>query len=77
MPTDITLNSNTSFRCLLIVHAVVLPGLTGCSTVGGTVRLNHTGGYAQIAPRTYNPESRSFDRPWPLGPEANHFSDRN
>jgi hypothetical protein len=32
MPTDITLNSNTYLRLLLMVPAVGLLGLTGCST---------------------------------------------
>jgi hypothetical protein len=70
MPTNITLNKNIYLRLLLMVPAVGLLGFTGCSTAGGTVRHNYTGGYAQIAPRAYNPESRSFDRPWPFGPES-------
>jgi hypothetical protein len=44
--------------------------LTGCSTADRTVGHNHTGGYAQIAPRAYDSEGRSFDRPWPFGPES-------
>jgi hypothetical protein len=66
-----TLNSDTYLRLLLIVSAVGLLGLTGCSTADRTVGQNRTGGYVQIRARTYNSESRDFDRPWPFGPESN------
>jgi len=29
-----------------------------------------TGDNVTIGPRTYNTETRSFDRPWPFGPEG-------
>jgi hypothetical protein len=70
MPTNITLNKNIYLRLLLMVPAVGLLGFTGCSTADGTVRHDHAGGHVQIAARTYNSESRSFDRPWPFGPES-------
>jgi hypothetical protein len=70
MQTNITLNSDTYRRLLLIVPAVGLLGLTGCSTADRTVGQNRRGGYVQIAARTYNSESRGFDRPWPFGPES-------
>ena len=70
MRENLSLNNNTYLQFVLIVPAIALLGLTGCSTAEGTVRHNHTDGYAQIAPRAYNPESRSFDRPWPFGPES-------
>jgi hypothetical protein len=70
MRENISLNNNTYLQFVLIVPAIALLGLTGCSTAEGTVRHNYTGGYAQIAPRAYNSESRSFDRPWPFGPES-------
>jgi hypothetical protein len=37
MPTNITLNRNIYLRLLLMVPAVGLLGLTGCSTADGTV----------------------------------------
>ena len=70
MPTNMTLNSNTYLRFLLIVPAIGLLVFTGCSTTDRTVGQNRKGGYVQIASRTYNSESRSFDRPWPFGPES-------
>jgi hypothetical protein len=70
MPTNITLNRDTYLRLLLIVPAVGLLGLTGCSTADRTAGQNRTASYVQIAPRTYNPESRDFDSPWPFGPES-------
>jgi hypothetical protein len=30
-----------------------------------------TGDNVTIVPRTYNSKTRSFDRPWPFGPEFN------
>jgi hypothetical protein len=70
MPTNMTLNGVSYLRLLLIVSVVGVVGLTGCSTAGRTVGQNRTGGYVQIASRTYNSESRSFDRSWPFGPES-------
>jgi hypothetical protein len=61
---------NTYRRLVLLVPAFALLGLTACSTAGGTARHNYKGGYADIRPLAYNPESRSFDRPWPFGPES-------
>jgi hypothetical protein len=29
-----------------------------------------TGDNVTIGQRSYNPEARSFDRPWPFGPEG-------
>jgi hypothetical protein len=53
------------------------------SSVAGTVKTHSkvylqsasvgkqpTGSYITIGPSSYNPESRSFDRPWPFGPES-------
>lgn len=70
METNIILNSKTYLRLLLIAPAVGLLGLSGCSTADGTVRQYHTGDHIQIAARTYNSESRGFDRPWPFGTES-------
>jgi hypothetical protein len=70
MPTNIILNSDTYLRLLLIVSVVGLLGLTGCSTTDRTVGQTRTGGNVQILARTYNSESRDFDRPWPFGPES-------
>ena len=63
-------DTNTYLRFLLIAPAIALLGLTACSTADGTARHNDRGGYAYIPPRAYNSESRSFDRPWPFGPES-------
>jgi hypothetical protein len=70
MKANMSLNSNTYLQLVWIVPAIALLGLTGCSTADGTVRHNYTGGYVQIAPRAYDSESRSFERPWPFGPES-------
>ena len=70
MRANITLNTNNYLQLLLIVPAIALLELTGCSTADGTGGHNYTGGYVQIAPGVYNAENRSFDRPWPFGPES-------
>jgi hypothetical protein len=64
------LNTNTYLRLLWIAPAIALLGLTACSSVGGTAKRNYKGGYADIPPRSYNAESRGYDRPWPFGPES-------
>ena len=45
-------------------------GLRAVSTADEAGRENYTDGYVQIAPRAYNSDSGSFDRPWPFGPES-------
>jgi hypothetical protein len=82
MRANIILHTNAYLKLGLIVPAIALLGLTGCSTADGTGRHNYTGWYAQIAPgvdsapsvdigsSVYNSESHSFDRPWPFGPES-------
>jgi hypothetical protein len=64
------MNTDTYLKLLLIVPAVALLGLTGFSTANQARRHNYPNGYVQIAARAYNSESRSFDRPWPFGPES-------
>jgi hypothetical protein len=70
MRTNIILDTNTYLRLALIVPAIALIGITGCSTADPIVEHNHTDSYVTISPRTYNTESRGFDRPWPFGPES-------
>jgi len=70
MRTNISMESSTYLRLLLLVPAVGLLGIAGCTTAGGTAKQSHAGGYVHIAASTYNTESRSFDRPWPFGPES-------
>jgi len=70
MKTHIILDTNTYLRLALIVPAIALMGMTGCSTADPMVGHNDTNSYVTISPRTYNTESRSFDRPWPFGPES-------
>ena len=47
-------DNNTYLRLLLITPVISLLGLTA--------RHNHQGGYADIPPRTYNSESRGYER---------------
>jgi hypothetical protein len=70
-------------RLLLAVPVVCFLSLAACSDVGetttahGTVNLQNAtvGGhrhadYVTIGPRSYNPEAKDFERPWPFGPES-------
>jgi hypothetical protein len=58
-------------NCLLLISIASLsPFLAACSTARGTTKQDPPKDYVQIEPRSYNPETRSFDRPWPFGPEA-------
>jgi hypothetical protein len=42
----------------------------GCSTTGGEAMQRKSTNYVQIQPRTFNLETKGFDRPWPFGPEG-------
>ena len=46
----------------LIILAGLLALLAGCATAPVAEETNVPG------PRTYNPETRNFERPWPFGP---------
>jgi hypothetical protein len=72
-----------SNRQLLIVSMLCSMALAACSDVavapGRPQAVNlqsavlgkpQTSDNVTIGPRTYNPETRSFDRPWPFGPEG-------
>jgi hypothetical protein len=75
-------STNTNRRLLLMVPVVCSLAFAACSDLAGTpgthqtVNLQsavagaRTGDYVTIGSRTYNPEARSFDRPWPFGPES-------
>jgi hypothetical protein len=69
---------------VLIVPLTCSLAVAACSDLGGeagthpTVNLQsarvggpQTGDNVTIGPTTYNSESKSFERPWPFGPEFN------
>jgi hypothetical protein len=64
-------DTNTYLRLTLMVPAIALMGITGCSTADPTAEHNYTHTYVTISSCAYNTESRGFDRPWPFGPESN------
>jgi hypothetical protein len=55
---------------IVLIASVSSLMATGCSTASGATKQGRSGGYVQIEPRKYNPETRGFDRPWPFGPES-------
>jgi hypothetical protein len=63
------MNKHVGLTILLIASGFSFMA-TGCSTASGTTKQGRSGGYVQIEPRKYNPETRGFDRPWPFGPES-------
>jgi hypothetical protein len=83
MKTQKSLRTNSSHRLLLMIPVICSLWFAACSDVAGTAGTHQavnlqsavvghaeTGDYVTIGPRTYNSESRSFDRPWPFGPES-------
>ena len=83
MKTQRPIYTNCIRRLLLIVPVICSMGLGACSDVTGTAGTHatvsfqsivtgepQTGDNVTIGPRTYNSESRDFDRPWPFGPES-------
>jgi hypothetical protein len=70
-------------QLLLLVPIILSMAFAACSDLpgnaqshsavnlqSGTVGKAQTSDYLTIGKRTYNPETRGFDRPWPFGPEA-------
>jgi hypothetical protein len=83
MKAQKSVHANSTRQLLLIVPVICSMALAGCSDMGGragtqaTVNLTgaavgtpQTGDNVTIGPATYNSETRSFDRPWPFGPES-------
>jgi hypothetical protein len=83
MKTQKSIDTDSRHRLLLVVPVIFSMALAACSDVAGTAGTNQavnlqsaviakpqTSDNVTIGPRTYNPEGRSFDRPWPFGPES-------
>ena len=84
MKTQKSIHTNPIRRLLLIVPAICSMAFAACSYLSGTagtrptvnfqsaaVGERRTGDNVTIGPRTYNSETRSFDSPWPFGPQSN------
>ena len=75
----------STHRLLLIAPVIYSMAFAACSDLPGTagttrptvnfqsaaVAEPQTGDNVTIGPRTYNSETRSFDSPWPFGPQSN------
>jgi hypothetical protein len=83
MKTQKSIHSHTLRRLVLMVPVIASMAFAACSDVAGTggthatvslqtavVGEPQTGDNVTIGPRTYNSETRNFDRPWPFGPEG-------
>jgi hypothetical protein len=83
MKTQKTIHSSSNRVLFLVVPVICSMAFAACSDIAGapgthqavnlqSAVLGHaeTGDNVTIGTRTYNPESRSFDRPWPFGPES-------
>jgi hypothetical protein len=84
MKTQKSLQSKFIRRSLLLVPVLCSIPFAACSDVAGTAGTHptvnlqfaavgepQTGENVTVGPETYNSEARSFDRPWPFGPESN------
>jgi hypothetical protein len=71
-------------RAFLFVPVIFATSFAACSDLGATagtpasvnfqssvVGNKQSGEYITIGPRSYNSESKSFERAWPFGPEYN------
>jgi hypothetical protein len=76
-------HSGSNRILFLVVPVICSMAFAACSDVAGepgahqavnlqSAVLGHakSGDNVTIGPRSYNPETRSFDRPWPFGPEG-------
>ena len=70
MKNIISPNSRTYVQLLLIVPAIALLAFADSPAANGAERHVRKHGDVQIGSSRYNPEDRSFDRPWPFGPES-------
>jgi hypothetical protein len=83
MKTQKSIHANHIPRLLLTVPVICSMAFAASSSVAGTARTHRVvnlqtslvgerqaSDNVTIGARTYNSESRSFDRPWPFGPES-------
>jgi hypothetical protein len=83
MKTQKSIHTNFIRRLLLMVPLIYAMGFAACTDVAGTTEAHptvnlqsavvsepQTGANVTIGPRTYDSETRDFDRPWPFGPES-------
>jgi hypothetical protein len=74
---------DSGHRFRLMVPVIFSMAFAACSDVAGTAQTHpavnlqsavvgepQPGDNVTIGPRTYNSETRGFDRPWPFGPES-------
>jgi hypothetical protein len=84
MKTQNSLQANSIRRLLLLIPVLCSIPFAACSDVAGTAGTHpsvnlqiatlgesQTGENVTIGPEAYNSEDRSFDSPWPFGPETN------
>jgi hypothetical protein len=83
MKTQRSTHTNFTRGLALVVPVIFSMAFAACSDVAGTTGAHQgvnlqsavighvgTGDSVTIGPATYNAEARSFDRPWPFGPES-------
>ena len=83
MKTQKSIDTDFRHRLLLVVPVIFSMALAACSDVAGTagtpqavnlqsavIAKPQSSDNVTIGSRTYDPESRNFDRPWPFGPES-------
>jgi hypothetical protein len=84
MKTQKSIHTNSIRRLPFMVPVICSLAFAACSDVAGTagthatvslqsaaVGERQTSDNVTIGQRTYNSETRSFERPWPFGPEFN------
>jgi hypothetical protein len=83
MKNQKSMNANLIPRLFLTVPIICSTAFAACSDVAGTAATHsvvnlqsavvgerQAADNVTIGSRTYNSETRSFDRPWPFGPES-------
>jgi len=84
MKTQKSIHANSIRRLLVMVPVMCSMAFAACSGLPGTAGTRptvnfqsaalgkpQTDDHVTIGPRTYNSETRSFDSPWPFGPQSN------
>jgi hypothetical protein len=83
MKNQKTIHSNSHRALLLAVPVICSMAFAACSDIAGSAGTpqainfqsavagrTQSHDYVTIGSRTYNSETKSFDRPWPFGPEG-------
>jgi hypothetical protein len=67
---ELVLVKNSVARLVWFASTACVLVVAGCSSDDARAKPSRTKSNVEIGPTTYNIRTRSYERPWPFGPES-------